>query len=135
MTDFSVGKEVISFCGKCKLPLTHMITAMKSADKIAKVECKTCGATHAYKDPAKASTTKRKATGKTRAKKVSISDLWMEKMGQTKKKSQAYSMKGNFELGDILDHKKFGPGIVDQVRDDKIEVIFRHEIKTLVHNK
>lgn len=135
MADFSVGKEVLSFCGKCKLSLAHIITVMKTTDKIAKVQCKTCNAVHAYKDPTKALTTKRKATGKTRAKKVSISDLWMEKMGQTKKKSQEYSMKGNFELGDILDHKKFGPGIVDQVVDDKIEVIFRHEIKTLVHNK
>ena len=37
--------------------------------------------------------------------------------------------------GDVIDHVKFGPGIVEKVVDDKIEVIFRHEIKTLVHNK
>jgi len=40
-----------------------------------------------------------------------------------------------FNEGDIIDHVKFGPGIVEKVVDDKIEVIFRHEIKTLVHNK
>lgn len=135
MTDFSVGKEVLSYCGSCKLPLAHMIIAMKSATTIAKVQCKTCGATHAYRDPAKSSTTKRKAPGKTRAKKVSISDLWMERMGQAKTKSKNYTIRESFQLGDIIDHKKFGPGIVDQVSDDKIEVIFRFEIKTLVHNR
>lgn len=135
MTGYSVGKEVLSYCGKCKLPLAHIITVMKSAKTIAKVECKTCKTTHAYKDPAVSSTTKRKATEKTRAKTVSVADLWMEKMGQAKSKSKPYTIKTGFDLGDIIDHKKFGPGIVDQVQDDKIEVIFRFEIKTLVHNR
>ena len=44
-------------------------------------------------------------------------------------------MDGKFHEGDIIDHTKFGPGIVEKVVDDKIEVIFRHEIKTLVRNK
>lgn len=135
MSDFSVGKEVLSYCGRCKMPLAHMITVMKTAKTIGKVECKTCNAIHAYRDPSKASTTKRKAAGTTRAKTVSVADLWMEKMGESKVKSKPYSIKGIFTLGDIIDHSKFGPGVIDQVNGDKIDVIFRFEIKTLVHNK
>ena len=56
-------------------------------------------------------------------------------MSNTKKKSTPYAMDHKFAEGDIIDHVKFGPGIVEKVVDDKIEVIFRHEIKTLVHNK
>ena len=71
----------------------------------------------------------------TPSKIISVSELWMEKMSSTKKKSTPYAMDANFVKGDIIDHSKFGPGIVEKVVDDKIEVIFRHEIKTLVHNK
>ena len=53
--EIGVGKETLSYCSKCKLTLSHIIAAMKDLDTIAKVFCKTCKATHAYKDPNKAS--------------------------------------------------------------------------------
>ena len=52
MSKISAGKEIISYCGKCKLSLAHMIISMKDVNSIGKVQCKTCDATHAYKDPA-----------------------------------------------------------------------------------
>ena len=52
MTSFSAGKEVLSYCGKCKLPLGHIIVSMKDTATIGKVTCNTCKATHMYKDPA-----------------------------------------------------------------------------------
>ena len=129
------GKEVLSYCGKCKLNLSHVIIVMKDSKNIGKVQCKTCGANHAYKDP---STAKKKVARKksTRSKSVNVSDLWMEKISNATKKSQKYSIKTKFEIGDIIDHVKFGPGIVEGTKDgDKIEVMFRYEIKTLIHNK
>jgi hypothetical protein len=111
---------------------------MKDTKHIAKVKCNTCGSLHAFKDPSmssKQNKTRTKKTSITPSKVISVSDLWMEKMSSTKKKSTPYAMDTKFNLGDIIDHSKFGPGIVEKVVDDKIEVIFRHEIKTLVHNK
>jgi hypothetical protein len=111
---------------------------MKDHKHIAKVKCNTCGSLHAFKDPSmssKQNKTRTKKTGITPSKVISVSDLWMEKMSSTKKKSTPYAMDFKFNVGDIIDHVKFGPGIVEKVVDDKIEVIFRHEIKTLVHNK
>ena len=137
MAQLGVGKEALSYCNKCKLALAHIIVTMKSDTSIGKVQCKTCSSTHAYKDPSgvKASKTK----GGKKAKKSaqdSISDIWMEKVATSKSKSQNYSIKTKFELGDIIDHPKFGPGIIDKLIDsDKIQVIFRHDIKTLIHNK
>jgi hypothetical protein len=92
---------------------------------------------HAYKDPsmAKPNKTRTKKTTDTPSKVVSVSDLWMEKISNSKKKSMPYAIDSKFVEGDIIDHLKFGPGIVEKVVDDKIEVIFRHEIKVLVHNK
>lgn len=136
MTTFSVGKDVLSYCGKCKLPLGHIIVSMKDTNTIGKVQCNTCKGTHMYKDPSlktkkvKASTTKR-----TRKKSVSVGELWIEEMGKITGKAKAYSIREKFEAGDIIDHKKFGPGIVQNLVDDKIEVLFQHELKLLVHGK
>jgi hypothetical protein len=138
MSQLTVGKDVLSYCTKCKLNLGHTIVAMKDVKHIAKVKCNTCLTLHAYKDPSvssKQNKTRTKKTLMTPSKIISVSDLWMEKMSSTKKKSTPYSMDLKFLKGDIIDHTKFGPGIVEKVVDDKIEVIFRHEIKTLVHNK
>lgn len=137
MSQLTVGKDVLSLCTKCKLNLSHTIVAMKDSKHIAKVKCNTCGTMQAYKDPtqSKANKTRTKKSISTPSKVVSVSDLWMEKMSSTKKKSTPYAIDHKFVVGDIIDHVKFGPGIVEKVVDDKIDVIFRHEIKTLVHNK
>ncbi len=137
MSQLTVGKDVLSLCSKCKLNLGHTIVAMKDSKHIAKVKCNTCGTIPSYKDTSqsKSNKTRTKKTSAAPSKVISVSDLWMEKMSSTKKKSTPYAMDGKFVEGDIIDHVKFGPGIVEKVVDDKIEVIFRHEIKTLVHNK
>ena len=138
MSQLTVGKDVLSFCTKCKLNLGHTIVAMKDAKSIAKVKCNTCNTIQSFKDPSissKQNKTRTRKTTSSPSKVISVSDLWMEKMSATRKKSTPYAMDGKFHQGDVIDHVKFGPGIVEKVVDDKIEVIFRHEIKTLVHNK
>jgi DNA-directed RNA polymerase subunit M/transcription elongation factor TFIIS len=138
MSQLGVGKEVLSYCNKCKLTLAHLVMTMKSDTIIGKVQCKTCQNTHAYKDPSnvKASKTKKGKTTKKSTSADSISDIWMNRVASSSSKSQKYSIKAKFELGDIIDHPKFGPGVIDKLIDaDKIQVIFRHDIKTLIHNK
>jgi hypothetical protein len=137
-SQITTGKDVLSFCTKCKLNLAHTIVAMKDAKSIAKVKCNTCQSLHAYKDPSvssanKTRTKKTASTGNTKI--ISISDLWMEKLNKTTSKSQPYGIDQKYKEGDVIDHTKFGPGIVQSVKADTIEVVFRHEIKTLVHNK
>tara|TARA_R110000868_G_scaffold103710_10_gene285471 strand:- start:738 stop:1163 length:426 start_codon:yes stop_codon:yes gene_type:complete len=139
MSSLGAGKEVLSFCGKCKLTLAHIITTMKAGDTIGKVQCKTCGGSHAYKDPSKVKAKKVSTRTRTVSKKAtsqeSISDLWLAAVGNATAKSKDYSPKAKFMKGDIVDHPKFGPGVIDKIIDgNKIEVIFRHSIKTLIHN-
>lgn len=136
MSKFSAGKEVLSLCSKCKLSLAHTIVSMKDLKTIGKVECRTCKGTHAYKDPS-ASTKKVKtksAYGSTRSKSIPVNEMWTNEMAKASGKARIYSIRDKFEAGDILDHKKFGAGIVQNQIDGKIEVLFQHEIKTLVHN-
>jgi hypothetical protein len=138
MSEFAAGKEVLSYCGKCKLPLAHIIVSMKDASTLGKVTCNTCQATHAYKDPAsKAKKVKglKTASGKSK-KSISVGELWTEEMGKISGKTAVtYTIREFFEVGDILDHKKFGPGIVQTRVEGKIEVLFQHEIKLLIHGK
>ncbi|MFT6630525.1 MAG: hypothetical protein ACJAS4_000463 [Bacteriovoracaceae bacterium] len=138
MSEFSAGKEALSYCGKCKLPLGHTIVSMKDTATIGKVQCNTCQAVHMYKDPASkakkvkaAKTTRKRATKKS----VSVGELWMEQMGKASGQAKSYSIRERFESGDLIDHKKFGPGIVQTLVDDKMEVLFEHEMKLLVHGK
>jgi hypothetical protein len=136
MSDYKVGKEVLSYCSKCKLNLAHIIVSMKDAGTLGKVECKTCKSTHAYKDPSIMLRKSKKIPGAVAKKSPSTAgQTWMDQMGKTTKKSRAYSIREKFSIGDIIDHPKFGPGIVQENKDDKIEVLFRHDIKLLVHNK
>lgn len=136
MASFSAGKEVLSYCGKCKLPLGHIIVSMKDTATIGKVKCNTCQAVHMYKDPAtKAKKVKNTSTRKRAKKTVSVGQLWMDEMGKASGKARPYSIRERFIAGDIIDHKKFGPGIVQTLIDDKIEVLFQHEMKLLVHGK
>lgn len=137
MSKYAAGKEVLSYCSKCKLTLSHIIVSMKDAATIGKVECRTCKGTHAYKDPAsKTKKVKRKSSiPGSRAKSMSVSDLWTEQFGKASGKAKPYTIKTCFEVGELIDHKKFGPGIVQEIIDGKIEVLFQHEIKTLIHNK
>ena len=110
---------------------------MKDENTLGKVTCKTCNATHMYKDPAqktKKVRAKKAATGRTRAKSVPINELWTEAIGKASGKAKDYTIREIFEVNELLDHKKFGPGIVQAIIDGKIEVLFQHEIKTLVHN-
>ncbi len=139
MTNFSAGKEVLSYCSKCKLTLAHIIQVMKGENHIGKVQCKTCKSIHAYKDPTNVKGKKMVlSTAGNRTTKTgqqSVTELWTEALNKSKAKSQSYSPQKKFIVGDIIDHQKFGPGIIEKTFDNnKIEVIFRHQILTLIHN-
>ncbi|MCK5073736.1 MAG: hypothetical protein KAQ98_09950 [Bacteriovoracaceae bacterium] len=136
MTGIGVGKEVLSYCTKCKLTLSHIIVSMKNDSTIGKVKCNTCEAVHAYKDPSKVKAKSKKAKSRKSSPGDSVADIWMQAINKSTAKSQDYSMKRKFLKGDIINHSKFGPGVVDKLIDnDKVQVIFRHNIRTLMHNK
>lgn len=127
-----VGKEILSYCNKCSLALAHIIETMKTETTPDKVQCKTCKASHKYKSP---TAPKKKAVRKTRAssKQAANLDLWIQKVEKSKQEFKDYSPRGQFDIGDVLDHKTFGPGLVERRIDgNKIEVLFREGMKILM---
>lgn len=119
-----VGAEVEAYCTKCKMDRLHVISTLKSDGNINKVICRTCEGAHLFRLPKSA---KKKAPAKRRKKGAVIvpeADLG---------KAKPYSMDGVFAAGDIIKHKKFGPGSVLEIRSGgKMEVGFESGGKTLV---
>lgn len=136
MSELGVGKDVLSHCNKCKLVLGHVIVTMKDEKNPHKVQCNTCKGTHNFKDPT-AKTVKKVTAGRKRTVKKTVpnSELWAKAIEESPNSPQTYSPKSCFEKGDIIDHPKFGQGIIERSFDkNKIEVMFQHDIKVLMHN-
>jgi hypothetical protein len=137
------GSEVDAWCTKCKMDLNHRVIAMEG-DKIKRVECLTCRGHHNYRRPKSAEPEpKRRSTSKKKkraAKKAAVPDyrkLWEEAiMGRSPDDFTKYTITGNFEVGDLVRHKKFGDGVVAEIIEGgKIQVIFEPGPKTLVYGR
>ena len=123
-----VGQEILSVCTKCKIETEHTI-ASKVGEKIGKVRCKICGSNHRYLKPG----TKRVVTR--RAPKLTPEESWNLCMqnASTKKKTVAYTLSGAYRLSDVIDHSRFGLGVVTLLyTNDKIQVTFKEGEKLLV---
>lgn len=135
-----VGKETLAFCTSCKMDLNHVIVALKG-DRIAKAQCLTCKKEHAYKapkgqaEPKKVRKTKAAAEAAELPGSHSIEAEWQKLMGTHRDlPSKPYNIKGHFGLGDKINHPTFGEGIVGKlIYPNKLEVIFRTDVKVLVH--
>ena len=136
----SVAGETLSYCTSCKMDLNHVIVAMKG-DKIVKVQCLTCKKEHTYRAPkgaaepqvAKGSKAKKAATEEPENHSIEIE--WEKLMSAHRELPvKPYSTRSQFSLGDKLNHPTFGDGIVGKlIYPNKLEVIFRHDVKVLIH--
>jgi len=140
MAKTAVAQEVLSYCTSCKIDLAHTIVSMKG-DQVAKVECKTCKKTHAFKAPkgvTEVAPKKKRASKKAADEAQSASTIeaeWEKLMASHKDAPfKPYGLKSKFALGDKIRHPSFGEGIVGKlIYPNKLEVIFRTDIKVLIH--
>lgn len=144
-TDLIVGKELVSYCGKCKMDLGHTIMSMVSGSP-KRVMCRTCKSEHNFKakkgikEPgadasASVGAAKVKKPRATKADKVVPVELeWQKQMNATSRPIRSYAANESFLLGDRVNHPSFGEGVVQKlVYPNKMEIIFRMDIKVLVH--
>jgi len=141
MASHKVGGEVDAFCTKCKMTLAHTILAMVGT-KIARVRCNTCGGDHAYRSapgtttrtPAAARAAKSTSAKEAREAKVILS--FQEQLGKYDLASAPlYSPKDTYQADQLVNHPTFGYGIVTAVRNDKVDISFKGQQKTLVHGR
>jgi hypothetical protein len=134
-----VGKDVDSWCTKCKLILAHTIEAVVNG-RITRVHCNTCKSQHAHRakppgEGGKASGTRAART--TRARPAPAAVLYADLVrGRDEKSARPYSGTERFAPRDLIKHASFGLGVVTALKDvNKIEVLFPDGAKTLIHRR
>lgn len=137
MSTLAVGKDILSHCTKCKLLLSHLIVVMKDDRTIGKVKCNTCQSIHAYKSQSSAAKAKSgvKKLSKKKRDELKTQNLWSETITNTPDDEvETYGPKSRYLQGQVINHPKFGKGLVEKLIDNnKIEVIFKSDTKTLMH--
>jgi hypothetical protein len=137
----AVGRDVDSWCTRCKLILAHTVESM-IGKKITRVHCNTCRSQHAYRPhpPGEQPTTSRAARPTTRAARptpVARADEYAALLnGRDTGSARAYTPQECFAAKDLIAHPTFGLGVVTMLKDrTKIDVLFRDGLKTLLHHQ
>ena len=140
--NYTVGGYVDGRCTKCKLQLGHTIIAMVN-NSPARVKCNTCNSEHNFQtkefgksraslknSPKSASSSK-----KIKTQEANYNDYTFRLAGYDLSAAQKYSVSGNFKKDEIIDHFKFGVGIVlSVIQSNKIEILFKDGLKILIQN-
>ena len=128
MSSSLVGQDLDAWCNKCKLELAHVVVAMKSGYP-ARVQCKTCQNTHAYRQGPP-------GTRKGRVKRPPPkSDFELATEGRDLDQAIPYGMDKAFEKGDLINHSKLGIGLVTGMIDPtKMDVLFADGVKRMAHS-
>lgn len=130
----SAGSEIKHHCTKCDLELWHTIIAMAGGVP-ARVKCNTCKSERNYKAPVAEGRSTRRANEPARPRASgSHPDFYQQKLRDSVMKTpKPYRADQPFDDGDVIDHIKFGRGVVLKlVYPDRMDVIFQDETKTLV---
>jgi hypothetical protein len=141
----SAGETTEAHCTRCRVPTNHTIVAMVG-ERIARVECNTCGGVHNYRGvipPAVAKAAKVAKVAKSKATKESTprrpaSERAGEREWLSVREAVAarpaipYQMTGRYQVDDVVMHPSFGPGLVREViKPGKMEVLFEQGKKLL----
>ncbi|MDD5434075.1 MAG: hypothetical protein PH343_01470 [Nitrospira sp.] len=134
--NYLVGGEVEGWCTKCKLVLGHTIVALVN-NLPEKVKCNTCNGEHKFRST-QAGKGRPRSTTSTRKSKTpgtKHNDYITRLETYDVSKAQLYNINGNFKKDALIDHGKFGFGIVlSIIQDKKIEILFKDGSKILVQN-
>jgi hypothetical protein len=142
----AVGKELVCFCTRCKMDLGHTIVSMMGGMP-ARVICRTCKSEHNYKakkgvkEPGAVAPSRGMPGTSTRApreskaeKTVPVEVEWLKQINANTKPVKGYAADQAFQSGDRISHPTFGEGIIQKlIFPNKIEVLFRGDLKTLIH--
>lgn len=154
----TLGDHIESKCTRCHDVTGHIVVLMIE-NEITKVECRACGSIHKYYPPTTKKNDLRKTKNsnsgskkvqkgiiqttkdtssitskKSKSQKVSreIAKQWQKAIDKSYSTPKPYTMTVSLAVGDIIEHPRFGNGIVQEIfPSDKAEVLFREGIKLL----
>lgn len=118
----SIGKDVESYCGRCKVNREHTIMTMDGA-AITKVRCKMCGSMHKFTSLLDAQKARKPRVKKSDGEAAEIA--WAAGLAEAKGKERDYSINSKYRIGDIVNHQTFGKGIVMKLYSNKCDMLFK----------
>ncbi|MDY0058766.1 MAG: hypothetical protein RBU45_03070 [Myxococcota bacterium] len=125
-----VGGELDAFCTKCKRLTPHTVVSMLRG-RPAKVLCNVCESQHQYRTgaPEAGRESRTKAAPRNRA-------LWEDACQRSDGRALPYEMTGSYETDQLIEHPKFGKGVVVRTYDvTKMEVLFQDQVRRLIQKR
>lgn len=120
----SAGKNIESYCTKCKVNLDHTIMVM-DGETIGKVRCKNCGSSHKYRNSLVVQKVRKPRAKKGAGEEATAKIVWEAGLAEAKGKERDYSMAEKYRVGDIVNHQTFGRGIVMKLYVNKCDMLFK----------
>ncbi len=136
----AVASSFYCHCSKCGLDRYHKVLTHTNETTV-RLKCEVCGKMGNHNMEAKKATSTKAKTPRVSAKSLSAkaaahaSEFEAFKNGVDAGRAVAYSMKITFKEDQVVQHPKFGIGLVRSVQGDKIEVFFEDEVRFLVHGR
>ena|SRR3989304_7454645 len=137
--NYTVSGPVDGWCTKCKLVLGHTIISMVN-NLPAKVKCNTCNSEHKFRTKQSGTSKPKSAKSTSPAKKIKTQEVnyndYISRLTEHDlTRVRIYSMDGSYKKDEIIEHSKFGVGIVlSLIQNNKIEMLFKDGTKILVHD-
>jgi len=135
-TATQVGSDVGALCRRCG-DVWHVVVAIVDG-RVAKVECKQCGARHRFRssEPTRAPARRKSAPPVRRAGKRTAAGGAVMVEGDPSRPPRRYDISETYQAGDRILHARFGEGVVQNVSGPgKAVVLFGASEKTLVHGR
>jgi hypothetical protein len=129
-----VGSEVKYYCSKCSLELAHTVLAMVGGEPV-RVRCNTCRSERNYRG-AKRLTSVLDSEASTRAARPKLHqpDMYRAKLKEFADRTpKTYRIDIEVVENDVIDHPKFGRGIVTKlIHPDRMDILFQDENRVLM---
>lgn len=137
----SPGDILDAYCTRCRTMMNHTLIALVD-EKPTRVKCNTCDGEHNFRNPPKtkksSSATKSTATATKKAlaleaKQTELREEWEKHCAALANTSPTpYTMEMVVKANTLIDHKKFGLGVVQNViGEKKMTVLFQDGEKML----
>lgn len=154
----ALGDDIDIYCRWCRLNMNGVVSALNDDGTLAKVQCRTCRNFLPFKPPRDEGEEKRKlmqkalrmrdkrTSGRGRPVEKNSSEnlsaeavarrLWDEATKDANPlKSKIYRPELTLDQEDLVTHSKHGLGVVHDVSDDHVMVLFREGVFRLDHNQ
>jgi len=134
---YTEGEFIKAWCPRCALKSDHTIIALVN-NSPKKIKCNICDEYHNLraKQSANSQTRPKSTNRKAKSREAMYEEYLYRLRGDDPANSIKYTIKGNYRKDQIIDHLKFGIGIVlSVIQINKIEILFKDGPRLLTQNQ